>query len=165
MEIQKHKASRCIANLNDFLLDFRFDFSTDVDPFGGPKRPPKRHPKSLKSRPRRPRAAQRLPGNPPEASREPFWVYFCTRELNFEPFRHPFRSLRAPHHTIEIIPAKNPNSEVKTHSCVSCKDCCRGTSLRISMTLEIPILSDRSLSQSFFGRRQLLALFILRLPL
>ena len=37
-----------------------------------PKRPPKRHPKSLKIRPPRPRAAQRPPGTPPEAPREPF---------------------------------------------------------------------------------------------
>ena len=38
-----------------------------------------------------------------------------------------------------ITPAKNPNSEVKTHSCISCEDCCRGTSLRISTILEFSV--------------------------
>ena len=70
--------------------------------FGDPKRPSKRHPKSLKIRPPRPRAAQRPPGTPPEASTgSHFGLILGTREAILEPFKRPFRSLRAPHHTIE----------------------------------------------------------------
>ena len=43
----------------------------------------KKCPKSLKNRPRRPRAAQRPPGTPPEASREPFWPHFGSPGSSF----------------------------------------------------------------------------------
>ena len=67
--------------------------------FFGPKRPPKRHPKSLKIRPPRPRAAQRPPGTPPEASREPFWPHFGPPEAHFRAFQASFSKLaRAPPH-------------------------------------------------------------------
>ena len=53
----------------------------------------------------------------------------------------------------------------KTHSCFSCKDCCRASSLKISLKLEISLSSGRSLSLGFSGRQQVLALLILLLPL
>ena len=63
------------------------------------KRPPKRHPKSLKIRPPRPRAAQRPPGTPPEASREPFWHHFGPPGAHFRAFQASFSKLaRAPPH-------------------------------------------------------------------
>ena len=63
------------------------------------KRPSKRHPKSIKIRPRRPRAAQRPPGTPPEASREPFWPHFGPPGAHFRAFQASFSKLaRAPPH-------------------------------------------------------------------
>ena len=44
-------------------------------------------------------------------------------------------------------------AQERIHNCISGKDCCRGTSLRISMKLEISLslsLSGRSLSLGFF---------------
>ena len=57
------------------------------------------HPKSLKNRSRRPRAAQRPPGTPPEASREPFWPHFGPPGAHFRAFQASFSKLaRAPPH-------------------------------------------------------------------
>ena len=75
---------------SEALLDFRLNFNTDFELFGDPKRPPKRHPKSLKIRPLRPRAAQRPPGTPPEASREPFWPHFGPPGAHFRAFQASF---------------------------------------------------------------------------
>ena len=59
----------------------------------------KKCPTSLIHRPRRPRAAQRPPGTPPEAFREPFWHHFGPPGGHFRACQASFSKLaRAPPH-------------------------------------------------------------------
>ena len=84
---------------SEALLDFKLNFSTDFEPFLVPKRLPKRHPKSFKNYPPCPRAAQRPPGTPPEASRELFLHHFGPPGAHFRRFQASFSKLaRAPPH-------------------------------------------------------------------
>ena len=77
---------------------FQIQFSTEFEPFGIPKTS-QEAPKIIQNRPPRPRAAQRPPGTPPEASREPFWHHFGPPEAHFRAFQASFSKLaRAPPH-------------------------------------------------------------------
>ena len=71
-------------------MDFMLNFSIEIKPFWVPKGLPK-------ATQNRSKFALRAPG-PPGSH---FGIILGPRELIFEPFKRPFRSLRAPHHTIE----------------------------------------------------------------
>ena len=90
-----------------------------------PKRPPKRHPKSLKIRPLRFRAAQRPPGTPPEASREPFWPHlndFGPPGAHFRAFQASFSKLaRAPPHDRKRCSKSLPKRSFATAAGEMCK--------------------------------------------
>ena len=51
--------------------------------FFGSQKASQKAPKIAQNRSRRPRAAQRPPGTPPEASRDPFWPHFGTPGSSF----------------------------------------------------------------------------------
>ena len=86
---------------SEALLDFRLNFSTDFKHFGVPKGLPKgtqNRSKFALRAPGPPKGLQGLPRRPPGSHVD---FILGPRELIFEPFKRPFRSLRAPHHTIE----------------------------------------------------------------
>ena len=83
------------------MLDFRLNFSTYFKHFGATKDLPKgtqNHSKIALGAPGPPKGLQGPPRRPPGSH---FGLILVPRRLIFEPFKRPFRSLRAPHHTIE----------------------------------------------------------------
>ena len=86
---------------SEALLDFRFNFSTDFKHFWVPKGLPKGTQNRSKIALRAPGPPKGLQGSPRRPPGSHFCLILGPRELIFEPFKRPFRSLRAPHHTIE----------------------------------------------------------------
>ena len=86
---------------SEVLLDFRLNFSSDFKLFGVPKGPPKGTQNRSKFALRAPGPPKGLQGPPRRPPGSHFGLILGPRKLIFEPFKRPFRSLRAPHHTIE----------------------------------------------------------------
>ena len=86
---------------SEVLLDLRLNFSTDFKYFGVPKDLPKGTQNRSKFALRAPGPPKGLQGSPRRPPGSHFGLILGPRKLIFEPFKRPFRSLRAPHHTIE----------------------------------------------------------------
>ena len=100
-KIDSKTAPRSPKCRSEALLDFRLNFSTDCESFGCPKGLPKGTQNRSKFALRAPGPPKGLQGPPRRPPGSRFGLILGPRELIFEPFKHPFRSLRAPHHTIE----------------------------------------------------------------
>ena len=100
-KIDPQTAPRGPTCRSEVLLDFRLNFSIDFKLFGVPKGLPKdtqNRSKFTLCVPGPPKGLQGPPRRPPGSH---FDLILVPREFIFEPFKRPFRSLRAPHHTIE----------------------------------------------------------------
>ena len=101
LQIDPKTAPRGPKCRSEALLDFKLNFIIGFKLFGTPKGLPKgtqNRSKFALCAPGPPRGLQGPSRRPPGSH---FGLILGPRELIFEPFKRPFRSLRAPHHTIE----------------------------------------------------------------